>query len=79
VTCPSEIAAYRLSSSNRSWKNSVARRTCACSSNSGTHFGIALRFARVLGYRPDKSVDEVDTLDSVIALGTPATADGESE
>jgi DNA ligase-1 len=41
--------------------------------------GIALRFARVLGYRPDKSVDEVDTLDSVIALGTPATADGEPE
>jgi DNA ligase-1 len=31
--------------------------------------GIALRFARVLGYRPDKSVDEVDTLDAVIALG----------
>ena len=31
--------------------------------------GIALRFARVLGYRPDKSVDEVDTLDTVIALG----------
>ena len=31
--------------------------------------GVALRFARVLGYRPDKSVDEVDTLDAVIALG----------
>jgi DNA ligase-1 len=39
--------------------------------------GIALRFARVLGYRPDKSVDEVDTLDTVIALGTPA--DGEDD
>jgi DNA ligase-1 len=34
--------------------------------------GVALRFARVLGYRPDKSVDEVDTLDSVIALGSAA-------
>jgi DNA ligase-1 len=33
--------------------------------------GIALRFARVLGYRPDKSVDEIDTLDAVIALGSP--------
>jgi DNA ligase-1 len=33
--------------------------------------GIALRFARVLGYRPDKSVDEVDTVDAVIALGSP--------
>ena len=37
--------------------------------------GIALRFARVLGYRPDKSVEEVDTLDTVIALGAPAPAD----
>ena len=31
--------------------------------------GVALRFARVLGYRPDKTVDEVDTIDTVIALG----------
>ena len=37
--------------------------------------GVALRFARVLGYRPDKSVDEVDTLDAVIALGAPTPAD----
>jgi DNA ligase-1 len=37
--------------------------------------GIALRFARVLGYRPDKSVDEVDTLDAVIALGASTPAD----
>lgn len=27
--------------------------------------GVALRFARVKGYRPDKSAQEVDTLDSV--------------
>jgi len=33
--------------------------------------GVALRFARVLGYRPDKSVDEVDTIDAVRALGVP--------
>jgi DNA ligase-1 len=32
--------------------------------------GVALRFARVLGYRPDKRPDEADTLDSVRALGT---------
>ncbi len=30
--------------------------------------GVALRFARVLGYRADKTVDEVDTLDTVKAL-----------
>ena len=33
--------------------------------------GVALRFARVLGYRPDKPVDEVDTIDAVVALGAP--------
>jgi DNA ligase-1 len=33
--------------------------------------GIALRFARVLRYRKDKPVDEVDTLDAVVALGSP--------
>ena len=31
--------------------------------------GVALRFARVLRYRPDKSVDDVDTIDAVVALG----------
>jgi hypothetical protein len=36
-----------------------------------------LRFARVLGYRPDKSVGDVDTVDSVIALGAAPPADGE--
>ena len=35
--------------------------------------GIALRFAAVLGYRPDKSVDEVDTLATVMALGAAET------
>jgi DNA ligase-1 len=30
--------------------------------------GIALRFARVLRYRPDKTPDEVDSLDAVVAL-----------
>jgi DNA ligase-1 len=33
--------------------------------------GIALRFARVLRYRPDKAPSEVDTLDTVRALGGP--------
>jgi DNA ligase-1 len=33
--------------------------------------GVALRFARVLRYRPDKTPDEVDTIDSVVALGAP--------
>ena len=31
--------------------------------------GVALRFARVLRYRDDKTVDEVDSLESVVALG----------
>lgn len=31
--------------------------------------GVALRFARVLRYREDKAVDEVDTIDAVRALG----------
>jgi DNA ligase 1 len=30
--------------------------------------GVALRFARVKGYRPDKSVDEADTIDAVRAI-----------
>jgi len=34
--------------------------------------GVALRFARVLRYRPDKTLDEIDTIDTVVALGRPA-------
>jgi DNA ligase-1 len=30
--------------------------------------GLALRFARVKGYRPDKRADEADTIDTVRAL-----------
>jgi DNA ligase 1 len=30
--------------------------------------GVALRFARVLRYRPDKSAAEADTIDTVKAL-----------
>jgi DNA ligase-1 len=30
--------------------------------------GVALRFARVKGYRPDKRVDEADTIDAVRSL-----------
>ena len=30
--------------------------------------GVALRFARVKGYRPDKSADEADTIDAVRAI-----------
>ena len=40
--------------------------------------GIALRFARVLRYRQDKHVDEVDTLDAVVALGSPGGLEPES-
>ena len=40
--------------------------------------GVALRFARVLRYRPDKSPGEADTLDEVRRLlGPPVTADDE--
>jgi DNA ligase-1 len=31
--------------------------------------GLALRFARVLRYRDDKTADEADTIDTVRALG----------
>ena len=34
--------------------------------------GIALRFARVKGYRPDKSPDEADTIEAVRAIQAPA-------
>ena len=30
--------------------------------------GVALRFARVKGYRPDKSADEADTIETVRAI-----------
>jgi len=30
--------------------------------------GVALRFARVKGYRPDKSIEEADTIDAVRAI-----------
>ncbi len=30
--------------------------------------GVALRFARVLRYRPDKTAAEADTIDAVLAL-----------
>ena len=39
--------------------------------------GVALRFARVLRYRPDKAAAEADTIDAVRAL-LPATADAPS-
>ena len=35
--------------------------------------GVALRFARVLRYRDDKTAAEADTLDSVRALGSGAS------
>ena len=31
--------------------------------------GVALRFARVKGYRPDKSAGDADTIDDVRAIG----------
>ena len=38
--------------------------------------GVALRFARVLRYRDDKSAAEADTLDAVLALRPASAADG---
>ena len=34
--------------------------------------GVALRFARVLRYREDKTLEEIDTIDAVAALGPAA-------
>ena len=36
----------------------------------GAHGGVAARCARGLRYREDKTVDEVDTIDDVLALGS---------
>ena len=33
--------------------------------------GVALRFARVKGYRPDKRAEEADTIESVLRLAPP--------
>jgi len=38
--------------------------------------GLALRFARVKGYRPDKRADEADTIDTVRALYAAQLAGG---
>jgi DNA ligase-1 len=38
--------------------------------------GLALRFARVKGYRPDKRIDEVDTIDTVRAIHEGGIGDG---
>jgi DNA ligase-1 len=37
--------------------------------------GVALRFARVLRYRPDKTAAEADTIDSVRALWPEAAGE----
>jgi DNA ligase-1 len=36
--------------------------------------GMALRFARVKGYRPDKRPDEADTIETVFAIHTGANS-----
>ena len=38
--------------------------------------GLALRFARVKGYRPDKRADEADTIDTVRAIHAGAAGQG---
>ncbi len=35
--------------------------------------GVALRFARVRGYRPDRSASTADTLDTVRRIGLPGS------
>ena len=37
--------------------------------------GLALRFARVKGYRPDKTAAEADTIQTLLALRRGATDD----
>ena len=38
--------------------------------------GVALRFARVKGYRPDKHADEADTIDTVRAIHAGVPGEG---
>ena len=41
--------------------------------------GVALRFARVLRYRDDKTTDEADTIDTVKTLLPTVGAEGDGE
>jgi DNA ligase-1 len=41
--------------------------------------GVALRFARVRRYRPDKPASEADTIESVLRLLAPGSADEPDE
>ena len=50
----------------RSW--SSRSRSTACRCRRAIPGGVALRFARVRGYRPDKSPADADTIDAVRAL-----------
>ena len=39
--------------------------------------GVALRFARIKGYRPDKGPDEADTIDTLRAMLPRASGEGD--
>jgi DNA ligase-1 len=41
--------------------------------------GLALRFARVKGYRPDKTAEHADTIDTVRAIYAAQTVGGTDE
>ena len=47
-----------------SWRS----RSTACRSSSRYPGGLALRFARVKGYRPDKRPEDADTIDTVRSI-----------
>ena len=49
----------------RAGRRDRVRRRAASSRYPG---GVALRFARVKGYRPDKRADEADTIETVLAI-----------
>ena len=51
--------------------SSSRSRSTACRHRRATPGGVALRFARVRAYRPDKSADDADTIDAVRALLAP--------
>ena len=53
-------------------------RSTTCRTSPQYPGGLALRFARVKGYRPDKRADEADTIETVRALHAAQLARGRS-
>ena len=63
-----ETGPRRATSSTCGPSSSSRSRSTACRRSTRYPGGVALRFARVRGYRPDKRPDEADTIETVRAI-----------